>query len=147
MKQIAYYIGIAIAGILIGRYVIQPKQEVKEIVKVVEVEKNVKEEKKKTKTVIKETTKPDGSKETTTVVTEDSATKETGTKETKSDKTSVAKTGSGITIGLLAIKDAATFSQKTEAGILTTIPIFGSLSLAATADTTKRVGLGLAVEF
>jgi hypothetical protein len=141
------YAIIAIACLLIGRYVIQPKQEVKQVVKIVEVEKHVKEEKKKVRTRIREIVKPDGTKETVTDIAEDSGKKETGSKESKVDSKTVAKTGSGITLGVLAIKDAGAFSKKMEYGVLTTIPIFGSLSLAATADTTKRVGLGLAVQF
>lgn len=141
------YAIIAIACLLVGRYVLQPKQQVKEVVKVVEVEKHVKEAKKKTKTQIKEIVKPDGTKETVTVIVEDSATKETGSKESQLDKSISTKTGKGITLGLVAIKDAANFSDKTEFGILTAIPVFGNISVVGTADTTKRVGLGLALEF
>lgn len=147
LTLIRNYTIIAISCLLIGRYVLQPKQQVKEVVKVVEVEKRVKEEKKKTRTEIKEKKNTDGSVETVTVIVEDSATKETGSKETKLDKTLVASSGKGITLGVLAIKDVANFSNQTEVGVLTAIPVFGSISVVGTADTTKRVGLGLAMEF
>lgn len=147
LTLIRNYAIVAISCLLIGRYVIQPKQQVKEVVKLVEVEKRVKEEKKKTRTETREVTKPDGSKETTTVVTEDTATRETGSKETKLDKTLVASSGKGVTIGLVALKQLDRFSDKPEFGVLTAVPVFGNISVVGTADTTKRVGLGLALEF
>lgn len=147
LTLIRNYIIIAISCLLIGRYVLQPKQQVKEVVKVVEVEKRVKEEKRKTRTETREVVKPDGSKEVTTVTTEDTASKETGSKESKVDKTLVAKQGSGITLGVLALKDLDQFSDKPEFGVLTAVPVFGNISVVGTADTTKRVGLGLAMEF
>lgn len=141
------YTIIAISCLLIGRYVIQPKQQVKEVVKVVEVEKSVKEEKKKTHTEVKERKNKDGSVETVTVIVEDSSIRETGSRETKIDKKLVSSSGKGITLGVLALKDLDHFSDKPEFGVLTAIPVFGNLSLVGTADTTKRVGLGLAMEF
>lgn len=147
LTLIRNYAIVAISCLLIGRYIIQPKQQTKEVVRIVEVEKRVKEEKKKTKTTIKETVKPDGSKETVTVIDEDSSKKETGSKETKLDKTLVTKQGSGITLGVLAVKDIDRFSDKTQVGLLTVVPVFGSLSVAGTIDTARRVGFGLAVEF
>lgn len=147
MKKYLNYVIVGTVCILVGRYVLQPKQQVKEVVKIVEVEKKVKEEKKKIRTEIKETVKKDGTKETTTIITDDSSSKETGSKETKLEKTLVAKSGKGITIGVLALKDLDYFSDKPEFGILTAIPVLGNLSLVGTADTTKRIGLGLALEF
>ena len=147
MKNYKAYVIIGVSCLLIGRYVLQPKQEVKEVIKIVEVEKQVKEEKKKTRKEIKEIIKPDGSKETTTVVTEDSNSRETETRESSVDRTLVAKKGSGITVGVLALKDLNHFSDKTEFGVLTTVPVFGNISVVGTADTTKRIGLGLALEF
>lgn len=146
-SHIRNYTIIAISCLLIGRYVLQPKQQVKEVVKVVEVEKRVKEEKKRSRKETKVVVKPDGSKETTTVITEDTDTKETGSKESKVDKTLVAKKGSGITLGVMALKQLDRFSDKPEFGVLTAVPVFGSISVVGTADTTKRVGLGLAMEF
>lgn len=147
MKTYITYIVIGASCLLIGRYILQPKQQVKEVVKIVEVEKQVKEEKKKTRTEVKETVKPDGSKETVTVITEDTNIKETGIKESKVDTKTVAKSGSGVTIGVLALKDLDRFSDKPEFGILTSIPVFGKISVVGSVDTTKRVGVGLALEF
>jgi len=137
----------AISCLLIGRYVLQPRQKIKEVVKVVEVEKYVKEEKKKTRTETKEVIKPDGSKETNTVVVEDTASKENGSTETKIDKKVSTKQGSGITVGVMALKDVEYFSDKTELGVLMAVPVFGNVSVIGTGDTTKRIGLGLAMEF
>ena len=147
MKKYLNYAIIAISGLLVGRYILQPKQQVKEVVKVVEVEKRVKEEKKKTRTEKREITKPDGSKETTTVITEDSATKETGSKEIKVDKTLVASSGKGITLGILALKDLDRFSDKPEFGVITSLPVLGNISVLGMVDTTKRIGIGVALEF
>ena len=147
MKKYLNYVIVGTVCILVGRYVLQPKQRVKEVVKVVEMEKKVKEEKKKIRKEIKETVKKDGTKETTTIITDDSSSKETGSKESKLEKTLVVKSGKGITIGVLALKDLDYFSDKPEFGILTAIPVIGNLSLVGTADTTKRIGLGLALEF
>jgi hypothetical protein len=147
MKQYLNYAIVGVICILVGRYVLQPKQQVKEVVKVVEVEKKVKEEKKKVQTKIKEIVKKDGTKETVTVITEDSSNKETGSKESTLEKKLVSKSGKGVTIGVLALKNLDYFSDKPEFGILTAIPVLGNVSIVGTADTTKRVGLGLALEF
>ena len=146
MKQIAYYIGIAIAGVLIGRYVIQPKQEVKQVVKIVEVERNVKEEKKTIKTRVKEITKKDGTKEIVTDIVEESGSKEVTSKDTKIASKSVSKTKAGISIGVLALKDLGNFKE-THVGIVGLVPVFGSLKAVVSGDSSKRVGVGLALEF
>lgn len=147
MKNYKAYVIIGVSCLLIGRYILQPKQEVKEVIKVVEVEKKIKEEKKKVRTETRETIKPDGSKETTVVVTEDSSSRESEARESKSETTLVAKSGAGITLGLLALKDLNKFSDKTEFGILTSVPLIGNISVVGTADTAKRIGLGLSLEF
>jgi hypothetical protein len=147
MKNYKYYIIVGLSCLLIGKYVLQPKQQVKEVIKVVEVEKNKKEEKRKTRTTIKETVGTDGSKVTETTVNEDVGIKETGTIKTKLNSSKVTSTGSGITLGLLAIKDVSAFSRPIEYGIVGVVPVFGRLSIVGTADTSKRVGLGVAIEF
>lgn len=147
MKNYKAYIIIGVSCLLIGRYVLQPKQKVKEIIKIVEVEKKVKEEEKNTRTEKKETIKPDGTRETVTIIVENSNTKETETRQSKVETKVVSKKGSGISVGVLAIKDLDRFSNKPEFGVLTSIPLFGNISIVGTADTTKRVGLGLSLEF
>jgi hypothetical protein len=146
MKQIAYYVGIAIAGILIGRYVIQPKQEVKQVVKIVEVERNVKEEKKTVKTKVKEIIKKDGTKEIVTDIVEESGSKEVTSKDTKTNAKTVSKTGAGVSIGVLALKDLGDFKE-THVGVIGLVPVLGSLKVVVSGDSSKRVGLGLALEF
>lgn len=147
LKKYGLFGLIAIAGILIGRYVIQPKSEVrtKEVIKYVEVFKEKKSEKKNVKVVV--VTKPDG---TTTTTTTDTSTTDTVTNtETKIDssKETIAKKGSGLTLGALAIANGQRFSDKLEYGVTAAIPVFGSLKAQALVTTDKRVGLGLAIEF
>lgn len=147
MKNYKAYIIIGVSCLLIGRYVLQPKQEVKEVIKIVEVEKKVKEEKKNTRTEKKETIKSDGTKETVTIIVEDSNTKETEERQSKVETKTVSKKGSGVSFGVLALKDLDRFSDKTEFGVLTSVPLFGNISIVGTADSTKRVGVGLSLEF
>jgi len=147
LKKYGLFGLIAIAGILIGRYVIQPKSEVKtkEVIKYVEVYKEKKEEKKKIKVVVVQN--PDGT--TTTTTTDDSTTTTVsdGSIKIDSSKETVAKKGSGLTLGALAIADASNFSNKIEYGVTAAVPVFGSLKAQALVTTDKRVGLGLAIEF
>lgn len=137
---------VGIICLLVGRYVLTPKQEVKEVIKIVEVEKKVKEEKKKVKTKIKETVATDGSRTTETTIDEDSGSRETTSTERRTDSSTVTKTGSGLTLGVLAIKDIDNFSN-TEYGITAAIPLIGNLKVVGLATTGKQVGLGLGLEF
>lgn len=141
MKKYLNYAIIAIIALLVGRFVLQPKHKVKE--KIVYVEK--KEETKKTKktTRIKEQKNPDGSSQTETEIVEDSTSSSSST--IASEKTKVIS--KGISVGVLALKDLDRFSNKTEFGAMISVPVMGSLSVVGTADTTKRVGLGIALEF
>ena len=148
MKNYKSYIFIAISCLLVGRYVLQPKAtiQIKEVTKYVE-KKQVKEDKRKTTKVVS-TTKKDGTVVKEVTVVED--TKRNTNSNSKLDKTAEVKktTGSGITLGMLAIKDLdSSLSDKPEVGVLAVVPIFGRLSLVGTLDTGKRVGVGLAVEF
>jgi hypothetical protein len=151
LKKYGLFGLIAIAGILIGRYVIQPKSEVrtKEVVKYVNVYKEKKEEKKKIKTTITEVINKDGTKTVTTVITDDSTSSSENNNEIKvdSNKETIAKKGSGLTLGALAIANGQRFSDKLEYGVTAAIPVFGSLKAQALVTTDKRVGLGLAIEF
>jgi hypothetical protein len=138
---------VGIISLLVGRYVLTPKQEVKQVIKIVEVEKNVKEEKKKIKTRIKETVANDGTRTIETNIDEDSGTRETNVRDTKIDSKTISKTGSGLTLGLLAIKDASNFSKQTEYGATIAVPLIGNLKVIGLATTGKQVGLGLGLEF
>jgi len=146
LKLIVNFIAVGIIGILIGRYTLKPKQKTKEVIKTVEVEKIVKVESKKVTTKIKETIKKDGTKETETTIIEDSSKKEVGKVENRQEVNKVSESGSGITFGLLALKDIDRFSEKTHVGVIAGIPLFGNLKIISSLDTSKRVGIGLALE-
>ena len=132
---------VAISGLLIGRYVLTPKPKVitKEVVKVVEVEKKQTKKKK----VTTETVNSDGSSTTQTTETEDTTT-ETVTDTTRTKDT---KSKSGITLGMLAIKDTSNLSGPLHYGATLSVPLAGSLSVTGLATTSKQVGVGLAIEF
>ena len=141
-----YTLVIAVAFLLIGRFVLHPKQKIVETVKTVEVVKEVKVEEKKKKEVKTEIIKPDGTKETRTETSEDTNT------STEFDKTASSETkkkigGPRVIVGILAIKNTQEFSQKPEFAITVTAPIFGSLKAQAIGTTDKQVGSGVAIEF
>jgi hypothetical protein len=145
MKNISQYKNLLIVGLislLVGRFVIQPKQEVKEVIKYVQVE--VKKEKKKKVTTTKETTNADGSSTVDTTIEEDSSS-DSQSSISYSDETKFKK--ANITIGVLALKDLGKFSEKTNFGVVAVSPLLGNLSIVGTLDTTKRIGLGIALEF
>lgn len=151
IKIISYIAGAAVVGVLVGRYVIKPKTEVKtkEVIKYVEVFKEKKEEKKRTRTRISERTNSDGSKETTTDITEDTDSSTVTNRDTKTEskKETIAKSGSGLTLAALAIKDTTNFSRPMEYGATVTVPVFGNLSVQGLATTDKKVGVGIAISF
>jgi hypothetical protein len=132
---------VAISGLLIGRYVLTPKPKVitKEVVKIVEVEKKQTRKKK----VTTETVNSDGSSTSRTTETEDT-TSETVTDTMASKNT---KSKSGITLGMLAIKDTSNFSSPFQYGATLSVPLAGSLSVTGLATTSKQIGVGLAIEF
>lgn len=132
---------VAISCVLIGRYVLTPKPKVivKEVVKIVEVEKKQTKKKK----VTTATTNPDGSSTTQTTETEDTTSETT----TNIASTTTTKTKSGLTLGLLAIKDVSSFSSPLQYGATISVPLAGSLSVVGLATTSKQVGVGLAIEF
>jgi hypothetical protein len=145
MKTITKYKNLLLASLIFftAGYFITPKKEtVKEVVKYVTVEV----EKKKTKkvTTVKESTSKDGSSIKETTVVEDSSSETSKETSRISEKTSTSR---GVAVGLLAIKDLNAFSDKPEFGAVVSVPIIGRLSAIASADTTKRVGLGLSLEF
>jgi hypothetical protein len=141
MKKYLNYAIIAITALLIGRFVLQPKPKVKEVVKYVEKKEETKKTKKTTRT--RETKNPDGSSQTETEVVEDSTSNSSSTIASEKSKV-ISK---GVSVGILALKDLDRFSEKLEYGAVVSVPVFGSLSVIGSADTTKRVGLGIALEF
>lgn len=151
LKNYTTLLVVAISGILIGRYIIQPKQEVKikEKIVYVEVFKEKKEEKKNTKTTITEKVDKDGSKTITTVITDNSTTSTQTSKDTKekTDTSTVTKTGHSITLGMLAIKDLPNPTKPIAYGVTVAVPVFGSISATGLVTTEKQVGIGLAINF
>ena len=141
MKKYLNYAIIAITALLIGRFVLQPKPKLKEVVKYVEKKEETKKTKKTTRT--RETKNPDGSSQTETEVVEDSTSNSSSTIASEKSKV-ISK---GVSVGILALKDLDRFSEKLEYGAVVSVPVFGSLSVIGSADTTKRVGLGIALEF
>lgn len=134
---------VAISCILIGRYVLTPKQKVKEVIKIVEVEKKRTDIKKKV--VTKETKNTDG-----TVVKETTETENTvveSDRSTKLDSSKTSESGSGITFGLLAVFNANEFADKPEYGATVSIPVLGNLNAQALVTTDKRIGVGLSIGF
>jgi hypothetical protein len=143
MKNLTRYAIVGAVCLLVGRFVLQPKAEIKEVVKYVEKKEEVKKKKKTTR--IKEEKKPDGTTTTETEVVENDES-QTNTSIASSKETS-KKSSSGVTLGLLALKDVNQFSNKPEFGAVVLAPLVGKLSVVGSVDTTKRVGLGLALEF
>jgi len=151
LKQYGLIGVVAILGILVGRYILTPKSTVqtKEVIKYVEVFKEKKEEKKNVKTVIKETVKKDGTKETVTEITDNSTSNTQTNKDTKldSEKSKVVKTGSGLTLSLLAVKDIPNPSKPLAYGAVISVPIIGNLNATGMVTTEKQVGIGLGITF
>lgn len=136
---------IAISCILIGRYVLTPKQKVKEVevIKIVEVEKKRTDTKKKKTT--KETTNSDGTVIKETTETEDTVVE--SDRSTKIDSSKTSESGSGITLGLLAVFNANEFADKPEYGATVSVPVLGNLNAQAIVTTDKRIGVGLSIGF
>lgn len=141
-KQYKVSFIVGIIALLVGRFVLQPYSQTKEIVKYVEVE--IKKERKRKVTTVKETTNTDGSSTVDTTIEEDSSSDSQST-ISYSDEVKFKK--ANITIGVLALKDIDKFSEKTNFGVVAASPLIGNLSIVGTLDTTKRIGVGLALEF
>lgn len=142
MKKYRLPIIAAVAGLLVGRFLLQPpvKTETKEVVKYVER----KQEDKKKNVVIIERKNKDGSIDRRTEIKEDS--KSVTDSKLESSKQQVVKKGSGVTVGVLALKDLSQ-SSELEYGISVTVPIHGAFKLQGLGTTGKEVGVGVAVEF
>jgi len=97
-------------------------------------------EEKQKKVVSRKTKKPDGTIITDTTIEEDTNSR------TNTERQGSKKTGSGITLGLLAVKSLQNF-QQTNAEAVVIVPFFGNLKVIGTVDTTKQIGIGLGLEF
>lgn len=147
IKQYKLVLIVGICCLLIGRYVLQPKVkiETREVIKYVENKKENKQTNKVTK--IKEEKKPDGSSSIETTISENSNSQVSISTSYQSDKSTKTQSGKGLIVGISAIKNIEQFSNKPDFSVLTIVPIFGNISAIGSLDTTKRVGLGIAVEF
>jgi hypothetical protein len=134
---------VAAISFFIGYYVLRPKPEIREKIKYVKVE--VEKTKTKKTTKVKETKKPDGTTERETTVVEDSSTQRN--ESISSSKEVISKQKRGVIVGVSAIKDLAAFQENTIVGANIAVPLIGNLFVTGMADTSKRVGLGIALEF
>jgi hypothetical protein len=141
-KSISIPLVAAVVGLLVGRFVLQPpvKIQTKEVVKYVER----KQEDKKKNVVIVERRLKDGSVEKRTEIKE--AAKSVTDSKLDSTKQQSIKKGSGVTVGVLALKDLANPSE-TDYGMSVTVPVHGALKIQGFGTTGKQVGIGIAVEF
>lgn len=147
IKKIINLTLVGIMGVVIGRFVIQPKTKIVE--KEVIVFREKKEEKKDSKitTRTREEKKPDG-----TIITDTTKTEETKT-ETKTDiklakeKSKSVQKGSGVLIGAMIMDDLNDLKSKDHYGIMLAVPLAQRAYIFGTADMQKRVGIGLALEF
>lgn len=152
--ELKSYKTIAIVGIvclLIGRYALQPKAEIKTVKEIEYKDRivEVKVEDTKRKTYIKEVTAPDGTITKETTETEDTIVKTDTQKESSLEsKESTKVSNRGSSLGIVALvplsKDA--FKQNPELGLVGSTPLFGSVSLTGVASK-ERAGLGLSIEF
>lgn len=141
-KSLSIPLVAAVVGLLVGRFALQPpvKIQTKEVVKYVER----KQEDKKKNVVIVEKRNKDGSVEKRTEIQE--ANKSVTDSKLDSTKQQTVKKGSGVTVGVLALKDLGAPAE-TEYGVSVTVPVHGALKLQGFGTTGKQVGIGIAVEF
>lgn len=138
---------IGVSCLLIGRYVLKQDPVIVEKEVIVYKEKSQTTSQSRRTTTSQQENRPDGS--STTVITTTEETSNDSSTEVAIDRTTTKETskGSKITVGVLALKDLDHFSKNTHIGVLTKVPLIGNLSIIGSVDTTKRVGLGLALEF
>lgn len=147
MKKYINYGIIAAVSILIGRYVLQPKQEVKTVEVIKYIEKKQESSNTNRTTTTRETTNPDGTRVTETTTTETSNSQTSTNISSSQERQITASSKKGISFGILAIKDFPKFEKSYDYGIIATIPLVGNLSISTLADTSKRIGIGLSLEF
>ena len=124
-------------GAVTTRYMVKANVETKiETVEIVKTKENTK--------VVKET-KPDGTIIKETVET-DNSTEQTD-KVSDASSTTVTKKGSGITLGLLAIKSVDALSKPFEYGATVAVPLIGNLNVTGLVTTDKKIGLGVSIGF
>ena len=143
MKTFKISIIVGIIAFFAGKFLTKPKTKTVEIIKYVTIE--VEKKKTKTTTSIKERANPDGSTTKDTTVVEESSSEKNSNTTIASEKRK--EQGSSVSIAILALKDLGEFSKDTHIGTVISIPVFGSIKATSYIDSTKRVGLGLAIDF
>lgn len=143
LKKYLIFTIALVLSFLAGRFIFKPKPEIKEKIKYITVAAEKKKTKKTTRII--ESKKPDGTIKKETVIVEDSST-EKKEKTTSKKKTEIKPTR-GVLVGVYAIKNLEKFQEKPAVGLNVSVPVFGNLFITGMLDTTKRVGVGVALEF
>lgn len=136
---------IAVSGIAIGYFLLphKTKVETREVVKV-QVQEVVKVKNNTvTKTVFVKNT--DGTETTTTETVDRDETNIESSLNSESSKEKIV-TSKGVGVGLYAISKLSELTTPAY-GIIIDVPVSSKLSIIATGDTEKRIGLGVKVEF
>jgi predicted phosphoribosyltransferase len=147
MKKYSSYAIIAVVCLLVGRYVLQPKQKVETVEVIKYVEKKEESTNTRKETIKRERKDPDGGTTTEIIVIEDSSSSSSSGISSSKEVSKKIISGRGISFGVLAITNLETYRNKPNVGILLSVPVLGNLSFVTTADSTKRVGVGLSLEF
>lgn len=147
LKNYRYIILVGILCFLAGKYIFPPDKEVqvKEVVKYVTVKEEVVKE-----VVIqrkREEKRPDGTIIVETVSETIDSTETRNSTNLTQDKIKITSKKKSLSLGLLALKPLDNFNQKTEFQVLTIAPLFGNLSIAGSIDSSKKIGVGLVLEF
>jgi hypothetical protein len=143
MKTFKISIIVGIIAFLAGKFLTKPKVKTVEVVKYITIEV----EKKKTKktTSVREKVNPDGSTTKDTTIVEESSSEKNSNTTIASEKRK--QYGNAVSVGILALKDLGDFSQDTHIGTVISVPMFGSIKATSYIDSTKRVGIGLSIDF
>lgn len=148
MKTYIYASAGILIGILVGRYILSPKTETKEVVKYITVYEEKKEEKKNKRTTIKEVVRNDGTKETTTVVDESSDTVTNSSNRTDFESSKVKKVRTAdLSVSLIAINNLPNPKKDFSYGAVVTVPVVGNLNATGMVTTDKQVGIGIGISF
>lgn len=145
--KFAIVAGLSLLCFALGRYTVPEKVKIE--TKIVEVEKKTKSDKKEVvrhrETTTTEVTRPDGTKEKTIVVVEDTESKSTSKESDKitkkeTDKKEVTRSGSPVTIAALAGVKLGSFTD-IDYGVSVSKPILGPISIGAFGFTSRRLGV------
>lgn len=147
LNNYKYVLIIGTLCFLAGKYIFPPDKEiqVKEVVKYVTVKEEVVKE-----VVIqkrREEKRPDGTVIIETVSETVDSTETRNSKNLTKNKNKIISKNKNLSLGLLALKPLDNFNEKTELQVLTIVPLFGNLSVAGSIDSSKKIGVGLVLEF